>query len=53
MVTDESQVSAHRDAIPPALWIIAICALAPFPIAAVAYGWGAPDRGPARRSPLS
>jgi hypothetical protein len=43
MVTDESQVSARHDAIPPALWIIAICALAPFPIAAAAYGWGAPD----------
>jgi uncharacterized protein DUF3429 len=43
MVTDEAQVSARHDAIPPTLWIIAICALAPFPIAAVAYGWGAPE----------
>ena len=41
MVTDESHVSARDDAIPPGLWIIAICALAPFPIAAAAYGWGA------------
>jgi hypothetical protein len=42
MVTDEPRVSARYDAIPPALWIIAICALAPFPIAAAAYGWGPP-----------
>jgi hypothetical protein len=43
MVTDEPQVSARYESIPPALWIIALAALAPFPIAAVAYGWGAPD----------
>jgi hypothetical protein len=40
MVTDGPHVSARYDAVPPALWIIAICALAPFPLAAAAYGWG-------------
>ncbi len=43
MATDEPQVSGRYETIPPALWIIAICALGPFPIAAAAYGWGAPD----------
>jgi hypothetical protein len=43
MVTDGPNVSARYDSIPPALWIIAICALAPFPLAAAAYGWGAPE----------
>ena len=31
------------EAIPPALWIIALGSLAPFPLSAIAYGWGAPD----------
>jgi hypothetical protein len=43
MVTEESHVSGRSDAIPPALWIIAICAMAPFPLTAAAYGWGPPD----------
>ena len=43
MVTDGPHISAGYDRIPPALWIIAICALAPFPLAAAAYGWGEPD----------
>src|SRR5882724_4222016 len=43
MVTDMPDASAPYEAIPPALWIIAVCALAPFPLAAAAYGWGAPD----------
>lgn len=44
MVTDQPPASARRyDAIPPALWIIALSALAPFPLAAIAYGWGPPD----------
>lgn len=43
MVIDEPEVSARRDAVPPGLWLIAVLALAPFPIAAVAYGWGAPE----------
>jgi hypothetical protein len=47
-VTDEPHVSARPpsgryDAIPPALWVIALATLIPFPLAAVAYGWGAPD----------
>jgi len=43
MVTDEPQVATRYDAIPPGLWIIALVALAPFPIAAGIYGWGAPE----------
>src|SRR3954469_15921801 len=43
MVTDGPPASTRYDSIPPALWIIAVCALAPFPLAAAAYGWGAPD----------
>ena len=43
MVMDEPDVSALRDSIPPTLWFIALSAMAPFPIAAVAYGWGAAD----------
>ena len=43
VMTDEPHASGRYDAIPPALWIIALCALAPFPLAAAAYGWGAPD----------
>jgi hypothetical protein len=43
MVTDGPHVSARYEAAPLALWIIAICALAPFPIAAAAYGWGSAD----------
>src|SRR5258707_6955473 len=43
MVTDMPEPAVRYDSIPPALWAIAICALAPFPIAAVAYGWGAAE----------
>ena len=43
MVTEQPEPAARYDAIPPALWLIALSALAPFPVAAVAYGWGAPD----------
>ncbi|HZZ33450.1 MAG TPA: DUF3429 domain-containing protein [Phenylobacterium sp.] len=43
MVTDEPHASARYDAIPPALWIIALASLAPFPLAAIAYGWGPAD----------
>ena len=43
MVTDESQVSAQHDATPPAMWAIALGSLAPFPLSAIAYGWGAAD----------
>jgi hypothetical protein len=41
-VTDESSAAARHDAIPPALWLIALSALAPFPLAALAYGWWPP-----------
>ncbi|HEX2816585.1 MAG TPA: DUF3429 domain-containing protein [Phenylobacterium sp.] len=43
MVTDGPHVSVRYDAIPPALWAIALATLAPFPLAAIAYGWGPPD----------
>jgi len=42
-VTQTPEPAVRYDRAPPTLWIIAICALAPFPIAAGAYGWGAPD----------
>jgi hypothetical protein len=47
MVTDTRE-SRHGgpgrwESIPPALWAIALVALAPFPISAVLYGWGPPD----------
>src|SRR3569623_2215748 len=43
MVTEMPEPAARYDSIPPALWAIALCALAPFPIAAVAYGGGPAD----------
>src|SRR5947209_7493129 len=47
MVTDAPEARSpgprHYDAIPPALWVIALAALAPFPISAVLYGYGSPD----------
>jgi hypothetical protein len=42
-VTDQPHASARYDTIPPALWIIALATLVPFPVAAIAYGWAAPD----------
>ena len=44
MVSEYSTTSMKRDEAPSlALWLIAIVALAPFPLAAAAYGWGGPD----------
>ena len=43
MVTDDPGAASRWEAIPPALWIIAIGSLAPFPLAAIAYGWGPSD----------
>ena len=43
VMTDEPHAPGRHDAIPPALWVIARCALASFPLPAVAYGWGAAD----------
>ncbi|WP_372785793.1 DUF3429 domain-containing protein [Phenylobacterium sp.] len=43
MVTDMPEPAARHDSIPPALWGIALSALAPFPVSAIAYGWGAAD----------
>lgn len=42
-MTDGPHIAARDDHIPPALWLVALCGLAPFPLAALAYGWGAPD----------
>jgi len=42
MVTDRPHASAPYDAIPPALWIIALATMAPFPAAAIVYGWAPP-----------
>lgn len=47
MVTDASGPRRY-ESIPPALWAIALAALAPFPIAAILYSWGPADlAGPA------
>ncbi|MBS0361965.1 MAG: DUF3429 domain-containing protein [Proteobacteria bacterium] len=42
-MTDDPGAASRWESIPPALWAIAIGSLAPFPIAAAAYGWGSPD----------
>jgi hypothetical protein len=43
MVIDEPRPRTRYERVPPALWGIAVAALAPFPVAALAYGWGGPD----------
>src|SRR4051794_38377988 len=49
MVTDETAPDPttgqprRYESIPPALWAIALFALAPFPISAAIYGWGPAD----------
>lgn len=43
MVSDHQQPAAGYESTPPALWAMAIASLAPFPIAAIVYGWGAAD----------
>jgi Protein of unknown function (DUF3429) len=43
MVSHDTRPMKRNDAPPVALWIIAFAALAPFPLAALAYGWGAAD----------
>ncbi len=43
MVSHDTRPMKRNDAPPAALWIIALAALAPFPLAALAYGWGSPD----------
>src|SRR4051812_2161015 len=47
MTAGDSGSMKRNEAPPAALWIIAIAALAPFPLAAAAYGWG--DEVTARR----
>lgn len=42
-MTDTPRARTQYDTIPPALWLIALATLTPFPVAAIAYGWGAPD----------
>lgn len=37
---DDVRTPARRESIPPALWVIALLALSPFPITAVLYGYG-------------
>ncbi len=40
MVRDNAKAKAAYEAVPGPLWVIAFVALAPFPTAALAYGWG-------------
>lgn len=43
MVTDNARPRKRYERVPVALWIIALASLAPFPLAAIAYGWGPPE----------
>jgi hypothetical protein len=43
MVSHDMRPMKRNDAPPTALWVIAGAALLPFPLAAIAYGWGAAD----------
>jgi hypothetical protein len=43
MLMDETKVVSRNEAPPLALWTIALLALAPFPIAALAFAYGAPQ----------
>lgn len=43
MLMDDPEVVARNEAPPGALWAIAVLALAPFPICALAYAYGPPD----------
>jgi hypothetical protein len=48
MVTPEAPSAGEQgprryESIPPALWAIALSALAPFPVSAVLYAWGPPS----------
>ena len=43
MVMDQTASRKRYERPPIALWIIALVSLAPFPLAAAAYGWGGPD----------
>lgn len=40
---DDVRPPAKAESIPAALWLIALLALSPFPIAAILYGYGPPD----------
>lgn len=40
---DEADYVSRNEAPPLALWAIVLLALSPFPISAIAYGYGAPD----------
>jgi hypothetical protein len=43
MLMDETEAVSRDQAPPVALWAIAVLALAPFPVSAIAYGYGPPD----------
>jgi hypothetical protein len=43
MVSHDTRPMKRNDPPPAALWLIAFAALVPFPLAAVAYGWGSAD----------
>lgn len=40
---DDAEFVTRDEAPPAALWAIALLALAPFPVSAIAYGYGPPD----------
>ena len=43
MLMDEAEVVPRNEAPPFALWTIAVLALAPFPVSAIAYAYGPPQ----------
>jgi hypothetical protein len=43
MVTEDGHSTSRYEPVPLALWMIAIATIAPFPVLAAAYGWGAAD----------
>ena len=43
MLMDDTEAGSRDEAPPVALWAIAVLALAPFPSAALAYGYGPPE----------
>lgn len=43
MLMDEIEIVTRNEAPPVALWAIALLALSPFPVAAIAYGYGPPN----------
>ena len=46
MASDPPEARREYEAVPPALWAIAVLAISPFPVSALAYGFGSSDVAP-------